>query len=470
MKRILILLACISLLVPAMAQWKYDVTLTGYPGAQWKALTSYVDKPTAGDVNGDGALELIGASVFGDVFCVSGKTGQILWTYEDEHSFDLAIYICPALVDLDGDKILDILTVTPGGMVLALDGQTGRKKWGFQCASATGFSPVVFTLGNRPAITVTDLGGRLYLLDAQGTVVWKKEGDSPLQGTPSVAVAGDSPAIVVAGRDGSLRCFGAADGHPLWRFAPSKAGNVTSHIAFKMTARPSGSAGVLAGTDRGGVYLLDAESGKEIWARSTPNEAVGDFSVGDLTGSGGQELVYATSGSRVIAARVSDGREVWSRKLKLPVKEYAAPDGRRKIARDVLAGQAVLADGDGDGRLDAIMDIRGLSSTVVCLRGSDGVVVWQYGTTALFRNPAIAQSAVISAYQESAPLNSFSSTVPVFSQPTPLVGDLDGDGRLDLIVNDRDEVGLVSVPLKSPASGAVWPKYRANATNAPGMP
>jgi hypothetical protein len=35
------------------AQWDYDVTLTGYPNAKWKALTSYIDKPTMGDVTGD---------------------------------------------------------------------------------------------------------------------------------------------------------------------------------------------------------------------------------------------------------------------------------------------------------------------------------------------------------------------------------------------------------------------------------
>src|SRR5881396_2466536 len=59
-----------AFLPPAQAPWAYGVTLTGYPQARWKALTRYIDKPAMSVINQDGLPEIIGAGVFGDVYCV----------------------------------------------------------------------------------------------------------------------------------------------------------------------------------------------------------------------------------------------------------------------------------------------------------------------------------------------------------------------------------------------------------------
>jgi len=71
----------------------------------------------------------------------------------------------------------------------------------------------------------------------------------------------------------------------------------------------------------------------------------------------------------------------------------------------------------------------------------------KYGNKNLLLNPALNESVVLSTYQETTPLNAYSETVPVYSQPTPIIGDFSRSGKAELIINDRDEIGLISIPL-----------------------
>jgi outer membrane protein assembly factor BamB/outer membrane protein OmpA-like peptidoglycan-associated protein len=451
-----------------LAQWDYDVTLTGYPNAKWKALTSYIDKPALGDVTGDGVPEIIATGIFGDVYCIDGATGRILWTYEDEHSFDLAIYICPAVVDVNCDNVVDVISVTPQGYVICLDGRNGRKIWDFKAEAPIVFSPTAFDLDRNgtPEMAASDLAGNLYILSSTGDLLNKIKNNAPFYGAPAMGLIGKEPIIVASDRTGSMHCFSANDGKPLWKFAPSSTPFSTSPILFEDPGNASAPWKVLVGSDDGTVYLVNARNGSMIWSRVlAKKQALGDFSLGSLGGDSGLDFVFTTSGSYVIAASVSDGKQLWSRKLNVPVKEYLSLGQQKKVVRTAVAGEPVLADCDGDGKLDVVIEIRGLNNYVYSLRGSDGAEIWKYGNKNLLVNPALNESVVLSTYQETTPLNAFSETVPVYSQPTPIVGDFSRSGKAELIINDRDEVGLISVPLANPLASGSWAKYVANACN-----
>lgn len=469
-----IVLACsffavgIALPSAAVAQWKYDVTLTGYPKARWKALTSYIDKPALGDVTGDGIPEIIATSIFGDVYCVDGQTGQILWTYEDERSFDLAIYICPAVVDVNCDKIVDVISLTPQGRVICLDGRNGKKLWSFKADAPTVFSPTAFDLDRdgTPEIAFSDLNGNLYLLSNMGKQLLKVKSEVPFYGAPAMGLIDNAPVIIMSDRTGALRCFDGSNGQLKWKFSASSTPISTSPIFFKDPADSRTPWKVLFGTDRGEAYLVNARTGSQIWSRALANnEALGDFSLGNLTGDGALDLVCATAGSRIVAATIADGKELWSKKLDVPGKEYTPMGQRKKVYRTIVAGEPVIADGDGDGKLDVIAEVRGLNNYIYCLRGTDAGVIWSYGSRDLLTHPALSQSSILSTFQEAEPLSSFSATDPVYSQPTPIVADFYQTGKLDLIINDRDEVGLISVPLSTPVSRGSWSKYVANSCN-----
>lgn len=461
---LLLLLFCGSL----FPQWKYDVTLTGYPDARWKALTSYIDKPALGDVTGDGVPEIIGTSMFGDVYCVDGRSGQMLWTYEDEHSFDLAIYICPALVDVNCDGVPDIISVTPQGNVICLEGRNGRKLWSYRAAAPIVFSPTAFDLDRdgTPEIAVSDLEGNLYVLSSSGKPLVKVKSEVPFYGAAAMGLVDDIPVILLSDRSGTLRCFAGGNGQLKWRFSPSRTPISTSPIFFKDPGDASAPWKVLFGTDKGDAYLVNARTGAQIWQRTLArNEALGDFSLGDLDGDGRLDLVCATGGSSIVAAAIADGKTLWTRKLRVPTKRYTPMGQSKKVYRTIVSGEPVLVDADGDGKLDVIAELRGLNNYIYCLRGRDARVIWSYGNRDLQRHPALGESTTISTYQETEPLSSFSTTDPVYSQPTPVVADFEHTGKLNLIINDRDEVGLISVPLAASAKPEIWSKYVANPCN-----
>ena len=192
------------LLPPAQAQWNYDVTLTGYPQARWKALTNYIDKPALADINQDGRPEIIGAGVFGDVYCVDGRTGQILWTYDEERSLELAVYVSPAVADLNCDNVPDVVSIAPQGKVFALDGTNGKKLWSFQAEGMVVYSPGAFDIDRNGTveISVVDTKGNLYLLSSTGKQLWKVTGQSPFFGVPAMGLVGDRAVVIAGDRSG----------------------------------------------------------------------------------------------------------------------------------------------------------------------------------------------------------------------------------------------------------------------------
>jgi len=470
----LLFLAGGPLLPPAQAQWNYDVTLTGYPQARWKALTNYIDKPALADINQDGRPEIIGAGVFGDVYCVDGRTGQILWTYDEERSLELAVYVSPAVADLNCDNVADVVSIAPQGKVFALDGTNGKKLWSFQAEGMVVYSPGAFDIDRNGTveISVVDTKGNLYVLSSSGKQLWKVTGQSPFFGVPAMGLVGDKAVVIAGDRSGSLRCYDATNGNPLWSYSvsssPSSSSPIsTSPVLFKDPQSNAMPWRVLVGSEKGEVHLVNAQDGQMIWSRAMTGGIVGDFAVGDLRGSGALDAAFSTSHSEVIAVSLSDGKTIWTKKFKVPLQESSEVKRGKRITRETLSGQPVLVDVDGDSKLDVILETRGLNSYVYCLGGSDGRIIWNYGTKNLRSNPRLTESVTIAPGRDELAGDQviYSDTVPVYSNPTPLVGDFDGDGKADLIVNDRDEVGLINVPLPSALVPGSWAKFASSPCN-----
>ncbi len=446
--------------------WMYEVTLNKYPEARWKAITSYIDKPALGDVTGDGIPEIIAASVWGDVFCIDGITGRILWAYEDDHSFELAIYICPALVDVNCDDTLDVISVTPRGYVICLDGRNGRKLWDYKAPAPIIYSPSVFDLDRNgtPEIAVSDTSGNLLLIGYTGELLWQTHVNVPFYGTPAMGIIGSRPSVSVGDKAGILRLYSGLDGKLVWQTTLSSYPLCTSPIAFKDDRDAGVPFKILVGSSDGNVHLLNAQNGTTLWKQALGSKGeLSDFAIGDITGNGSLAFVFSTSGSRLVAARILNGKVLWERKYKAPLKEFLAIGGRKKLSRDVLTGEPVLADLDGNGKLDVVVAMRGLNNFVVGLHGANGNVLWAYGNKDLVNNPALNESSSVGS--PDVPSSSYSTTVPSFSQPTPVVADFNGDGKADLIVNDRDEVGLICVPLPARVAPGTWGKYVSGACN-----
>ncbi len=72
--------------------------------------------PVAGDLDGDGAPELVAASNDGSVTVLDPEDGSVLATYER----DVPIYVHPRAADVDGDGDDEVLVVYGDGRVVAL--------------------------------------------------------------------------------------------------------------------------------------------------------------------------------------------------------------------------------------------------------------------------------------------------------------------------------------------------------------
>lgn len=79
---------------------------------KWSIRTPVTGDVIAGDVDGDGVLELVFAGRDGRLRAVSGQDGRELWSIPAAGR--------PVLADVTGDRLVEVLTVAPDGVLRAI--------------------------------------------------------------------------------------------------------------------------------------------------------------------------------------------------------------------------------------------------------------------------------------------------------------------------------------------------------------
>lgn len=86
--------------------------------------------PSATDVDGDGADDIIVHSWGGEVVLVDGPTGAVVWTYDAWETYGEVLNGPTTVADLDGDGALEVLFGGwQEGTMFALDAATGTEVW-----------------------------------------------------------------------------------------------------------------------------------------------------------------------------------------------------------------------------------------------------------------------------------------------------------------------------------------------------
>lgn len=143
-----------------------------------------------GDVNGDGALEIVTGDQDGVVVCLNGA-GELVWQYRGQHGITQA----PALADLTGDGMMEVLV---GGNLIPLVclSHEGKELW--KLDSGIGGNPLVYdiTKDGTPEILI-GVGVNLTVLDAKGAVDWTYQMQREMDGALTVADANEDGEVEI---------------------------------------------------------------------------------------------------------------------------------------------------------------------------------------------------------------------------------------------------------------------------------
>ena len=142
--------------------------------------------------------------------------GGKVWEYPMEPPVSAA----PAVADLDGDGVEDIVAADSKGNLVALD-QEGKPLWTAKTPSGViaDSCPAISDLDGdgRPEIIVGDTDGTLLCFDHAGSLLWEFSGDGTQMGPALIADIYDSPGkeIVAPSHDRHIYCLGSQGGW-LW--------------------------------------------------------------------------------------------------------------------------------------------------------------------------------------------------------------------------------------------------------------
>jgi outer membrane protein assembly factor BamB len=272
--------------------------------------------------------------------------GKLVWQAKVQGDPESA----PALVDLNGDAYDDVVFGTDTGYVYALDGRRGRKLWSFRAKTGSYgqqsiyAAPAVLRLGTEALVFIAARDHFLYAIGGRtGKIVWTYKGRTALRASP-----------ILTDTDG--------DGRPELVFASAY----------------------------GAVYVVHPLTGRLKWSRRLA------MPTGGIVGIFAS-LAYHPQRSCVLVAS-----SWWKRREAVWCVQKSGVAWRVQESRKNLTSTPVLADVDGDKKLDII-----------------------YGTESGYLMGVDPKGR-----------RRFRWRLAGAVEISPLVADVDADGRLDIFVAD----------------------------------
>ncbi len=496
------------------AEWNVNPQFTpGFP-VHLAGASIYESSPTLVDLNGDGQLDIVVGGVGqnacrGRLYAVSGS-GQVLWDIQTR----APINSTPAVDDIDLDGVLEVVVgmgtnssknCAHGG-VLAVDGLSGTKEWAFDTQdwlnhTQNGYLDPVFS---SPTIADFDNDGDkeitfgswdqcVYLIDHNGMPLWPDltgiEGqrhcgghgfynEDTIWSSPAVGdLNGDGVLEIIIGADIST---GNRNGDPPggYLYVLDIEGNVLAREWFNQTIYSSPAVGdldddgvleIVVGTggwlEGAGYYVTawnfvgcnDPRSALvEKYHWSTNGRAFGSPALADLNGNGGLDVItIANVGDGPWTGGCDNGSQVWAWDGKTGENLF------KTMACDTFGNafnvhaSPSVADIDGDGFLEILYS----HAWEVSILNHDGTYYTDYSSHSV-NNYACAQTTPPTTNL------TFWANWNVFG--TPAVGDLNGDGNLDVVIGggkdkDNDVATLYAWSPGDTGVAAPWPMFRKDA-------
>ena len=288
--------------------------------------TRVLSAPAAGDVDGDGFVEVVVAASY--YYAPSSQylaTGVVIFngaTLEVKKTFELdrvrmvrsgestKAYAPPTLADVDGDGITDIVVGTTAGNVHVISGVDGAPVRGWPQVLAPIEAQVVVADVDADGdvdLIACDTRGRVAAFTAAGEQLWIRELGSKIAVAASVGdIDGDGALEVVVGTlSGAVYALRGKDGAPASAASPAYSASdeilapiVLSRIRPGM--KDPSVLDIVIATRNGVVHIIDGK-GRCRDIIEVDGEVYAAPVVGDVTGAGTVDIVVATMSGHIHA-------------------------------------------------------------------------------------------------------------------------------------------------------------------------
>ena len=373
----------------------------------------------------------------------------------------------PALGDINDDDFLDVVIPERRGFVTAVDGEEGkiiyRQKLPGKIVASVSVGRVTGA-GPSDAVVAT-MGGIVYVLGRDGQFLWTSDSKldlGPIINKPLLEdIDGDGvgEVVVPTARQGLVALDGDR-GLKLWDTGEMTEGKVlSSPVAADING--DGAMDLVAATDRGQVLAVSSAAGNvsKLWSVPLPNEV--SYATPIVVDAGGRMLVVVAA-KEIVALDGDCGRVVWRM---LAGRTFGASllavDGNRDGIDDVLAvtssGDAYLLNGQSGEEL-ASGQVGGEVMATAAFFDEDGDRVPEPFVLTKQCNFLVLD---LFRMRPRLMIDAKGGRTFGFCAASPVLGDLDRDGRLDAVVAaTTGAVTAFQFNRRTSRGGVVWGEFQ----------
>ncbi|MFH7880744.1 MAG: PQQ-binding-like beta-propeller repeat protein, partial [Candidatus Aenigmatarchaeota archaeon] len=185
----------------------------------WNFTTSgrIFSSPAIGDVNNDGIIDVVLASMDNKVYVLRGNDGSLIFTFSTNGNISSS----PSLVRINNEPYLRIFVGSYDNNLYAINGSNGQKIWNFTTSGRIFSSPAIGDVNNDGIIDVVfgSDDNKVYAVNSiNGELVWSFQTLGRVVSSPSLRKIGNTVFVFVGSYDNNLYAINGSNGQKIWNF------------------------------------------------------------------------------------------------------------------------------------------------------------------------------------------------------------------------------------------------------------